>query len=79
MQQYIRVYTTSEVGTGEKVFKLNPKIGTREREFMTTGTVGVGSKNDETKNSFCHLLGNYGTTTTFRFRLLSNRVRRTIY
>jgi len=78
------VITHSEVGTGQKI---NPKICTgsitgerereREREIMTTRNVSGRSKN-ECKNSFCHLYSNFGTTTN-RFRLLSHRVRTSIY
>ena len=44
-----------------------------------TGTVRGRSKNDESKNSFCHLLANVSTTTLDRFRLLSLHVRTAIY
>ena len=78
------MFKHSEVGTGEKVFKLNPKIATgsirglREREIIITANVRGNSKNVETKNSFCHLVGNFGTTTFYLFRLLS-RASSTIY
>jgi len=80
MQYYICVYTQRSGYWGEGI-QVKPENSYRphkrtEREFITTGTVRGHSKNVETKNSFCHLLGNSGTTL-YRFRLIS-RARSTI-
>ena len=84
MQYYICVYTQRSGYWGEGIqvkpensYRLHKRTE-REIEIMTTETVRGHSKNGEIKISFCHLLGNSGTTTLYRFRLLS-RARSTIY
>jgi len=71
------MFTHSEVGTGQKVYQV--KTENRYRfpnwsEIMTTGSkVCYGM--EDSKNVFCHLLGNFTTIATHQFRLLIRRVR----